>query len=334
MLTQRIRHSLLLLASVFVVGTAGYMLVEGASAGDAFYMTGITLTTVGYREVFPLSRAGQVFTVFLAMTGLGIFLFVLTEAARSVLAGELNEVLGRVRRLRMLEKIKDHEIVCGWGRMGQAVVIELMRSGRPLLVIERTPDKVRRLIAAGVPTVDGDATSEEVLRAAGVTRARGLVACLTDDAHNIYTVLTARSLNPQLFIVARAGEESAEERMRRAGADRVVNPYQLGGVRLAHLLSKPAVVDFLDVSLPAAGTSLELEQLHLSPGSALVGVTLAESDLRRRWGVGIVAVRRGAQFFPNPDSDFRLEAGDELVVLGGRAGLESLETTVRPAVAS
>jgi voltage-gated potassium channel len=179
--------------------------------------------------------------------------------------------------------------------------------------------------------VDGDATSEPVLRAAGVARARGLVACLNDDAHNVYTVLTARSLNPKLFIVARAGEENAEGRMQRAGADRVVNPYNLGGVRLAHMLSKPAVVDFLDVSLPAAGTSLELEQVRLSPGSVLVGATLGESDLRRRWGIGIVAVRRGAQFFPNPDSDFRLQGDDILVVLGGRAGLENLELSVRPA---
>jgi voltage-gated potassium channel len=329
MLSVRIRHGLLLLAAMFVVGTAGYMLIEGASAGDAFYMTGITLTTVGYREVFPLSRIGQVFTVLLSMAGLGLLLFILTEAARSVLAGELNEVLGRARRQRMLDKMSGHEIVCGWGRMGQSVVVELMRSGRPLVVIERNPEKVRRLMRAGLPLVDGDATSEEVLRAAGTERARGLVACLNDDAHNIYTVLTARSLNPNLFVVARAGEESAEERMRRAGADRVVNPYHLGGLRLAHMLSKPAVVDFLDVSLPAAGTLLELEQLRLGKGSELVGTTLGESDIRRRWGVGVVAVRRGDQFFPNPDSDFRLEAEDELVVLGGRAGLESLEGSVR-----
>jgi voltage-gated potassium channel len=204
-----------------------------------------------------------------------------------------------------------------------------MRTGRPLLVIERNPEKVRRLISAGVPMVDGDATSEAVLRAAGVTRARGLVACLNDDAHNVYTVLTARSLNPKLFIVARAGEENAEGRMQRAGADRVVNPYHLGGIRLAHMLSKPAVVDFLDVSLPAAGRSLELEQVRLVTGSPLVGTTLGESDLRRRWGVGVVAVRRGEEFFPNPDSDFRLEADDELVVLGGRSGLENLEMSVK-----
>lgn len=328
MLVRRIRRGALLLVSVFAAGTLGYVLLEGASVGDAFYMTGITLTTVGYREPFPLSRLGQVFTVLLAMAGLGILLFVLTEATRAVLAGELNEVLGRIRRLRMLERMSGHEIVCGWGRMGQAVVVELMRSGRPLVVIERSPEKVRRLINAGVPVVDGDGTSEEVLRAAGVQRARGLVACLNDDAHNIYTVLTARSLNPKLFVVARAGEENAEDRMRRAGADRVVNPYHLGGVRLAHMLSKPAVVDFLDVSLPAAGTSLELEQVRLTPGSPLCGATIGESDLRKRWGVGVVAVRRADQFFPNPDSDLRLEADDVLVVLGGRAGLESLETTI------
>src|SRR4029079_9959234 len=208
----------------------------------------------------------------------GLLLFILTEAARAVFAGELNEVFGRVRRLRMLEKMSGHEIVCGYGRMGQAVVIELLRSGRPVVVIERDPDKLRRLMGAGLSVVDGDATSEEVLRSAGTARARGLVACLNDDAHNVYTVLTARSLNPKLFIVARAGEENAESGMLRARADRVVTPYQLGVLRLAHMLAKPAVVDFLDVSLPVAGRSLELAHGRLEKGSTLLRTPLGARD--------------------------------------------------------
>jgi voltage-gated potassium channel len=231
----------------------------------------------------------------------------------------------------MLDRMSRHEIVCGWGRMGQAVVVELLRSGRPLVVIETNPEKVRHLRAAGIAVVEGDASREPTLRAAGIERARGLVACLHDDPHNIYTVLTARHLNEKLFVVARAGEKGAEEHMLRAGADRVVNPYELGGVRLAHILSKPAVVDFLDVSLPAAGTSLELEQVRLEDGSALAGSTIADADVRRRFRVGVVAVRRGAEFFPNPDPEFRLAPADVLVVLGGREGLERLEAEVRAA---
>ena len=225
----------------------------------------------------------------------------------------------------MLEKLSGHEIVCGWGRMGQAVVEELVREGRPFVVIERAVEKVARLTERGVPVVEGDAVSEDVLKTAGVARARGLVACLNDDAHNVYTVLTARSLNPRLFIVARAGEAGADARLRRAGANKVVNPYHLGGLRLAHMLTKPAVVDFLDVSFDAEGGELQLEQLQIDGGTPISGTTLAGADLRRKWGVAVVGVKRAGRVIPNPEADFRLQEGDVLIVAGARAALESFE---------
>lgn len=226
----------------------------------------------------------------------------------------------------MIESLSGHEIVCGWGRMGQAVVEELRRARRDVVVVEHKPEKVERLRAAEIPVVSGDATSETTLRAAGIERARGLVSCLNDDAHNVYTVLTARSINPQLFIVARAGEEGAETRLQRAGANRVVNPYQHGGARLAQLVVKPTVVDFLDFSMGAGKTSgLELEQVLLAPSSPLVGSTLAEADLRRRCGIGVVAVRRGPTLFPNPEPNLALHEGDVLVVLGVRDHLQEFE---------
>jgi voltage-gated potassium channel len=316
-------RAIVLLGGIFAVGTLGYRLIDGAGWWDAFYMTAITLTTVGYREVFPLSRAGEAFTVVLLLAGLGILLFVATEVGRSVLEGELRRFVGQVRRSRMIESLSGHEIVCGWGRMGQAVVEELQRARRAVVVIERTPEKVHRLEELKIPVVPGDATSESALRSAGVERARGLVACLADDAHNVYTVLTARSLSATLFIVARAGEEGAEGRIQRAGADRVVSPYRHGGVRLAQVLMKPTVVDFLDLSLgPAGQEGLELQQLVLPAAATLVGRTLAESDLRRRWGVGVVAVRRGSELVPNPEPSFRFGAGDVLIVLGTRRALD------------
>jgi voltage-gated potassium channel len=227
----------------------------------------------------------------------------------------------------MLDRIKEHDIVCGWGRMGKAAVAELRRVQRPLVVIERNPDKVRALEELEIPVVAGDATSDAVLRLAGVERARGLVACLNDDAHNVYTVLVARSLNPHLFIVARAGEEGAEARIRHAGADRAVNPYRHGGERLAHLLTKPTVIDFLDFSLAQPGErQLQLEQVVLTGASTLAGATLVAVDLRRRCGVGVVAVQRGTSLFPNPEPDFRLEEGDVLVVLGTRQQLDGFES--------
>jgi voltage-gated potassium channel len=322
---KRLAIALGLLAGVLAVGTVGYVLIEGASPWDAFYMTAITLTTVGYGEVFPLSRAGEVFTVVVLFAGLGILLFGLTDLARWVIEGEMRDAFGRRRRTRMLEKLSSHEIVCGWGRMGQAVVEELVREGRPFVVIERAPEKVARLHERGFPVVEGDAVAEDILKLAGVVRARGLVACLNDDAHNVYTVLTARSLNPELFIVARSGEAGADARLKRAGANKVVNPYHLGGLRLAHMLTKPAVVDFLDVSFDAEGGELQLEQLQLGEHTPISGATLAGADLRRRWGVAVVGVKRGGSVIPNPEAELQLRPGDVLIVAGSRAALESFE---------
>lgn len=317
-----------MLTLVFAGGTLGYHLIEGAGWWPSFYMTVITLTTVGYGEVFPLSPAGEAFTVVLLLVGLGLLILVATEVARGVLADELRQLLGQARRSRMIERLSGHEIVCGWGRMGQAVADELRRSARPLVVIERNPEKARRLQELNISVVAGDATNEAVLRSAGIARARGLVACLNDDAHNVYTVLTARALNPALFIVARATEEGAEARILQAGANRAVNPYHLGGVRLAHMLVKPAVVEFLDSSLQPAGNDLQLEQVALPCASQAAGRTLAELDLRRRHGVAVAAVRRGDALFPNPEASLRLEAGDVLVVLGTPPQLESFESVV------
>jgi voltage-gated potassium channel len=329
---SRLARTIGFLALVFAGGTIGYRLIEHANWWDSFYMTAITLTTVGYREVFPLSHTGEVFTVVLLFAGLGLILLVAMEIGRTVLEGELREIFGQARRSRMIESLSRHEILCGFGRMGQAVLEELRRSRRTVVVIESKPDKVQRLKELNVPVVAGDATTEAALRAAGIEYARGLVACLNDDAHNVYTVLTARSLNPDLFIVARAGEEGADARLLRAGANRVVSPYRHGGVRLAHVLMKPTVVDFLDISLrPGSDTSLELQQLVLPDTAPLVGNTLAEADLRRRWKVGVVAVRRGDTIFPNPEADFAFSGGDVLVILGTRSALDDFETVCRAA---
>ncbi len=322
----RLARSAAVLAGIFAAGTLGYRLTEGVPWWDAFYMTVLALTTVGFNSISTLSRAGQVLTVALLFGGLGLILLAATEIGRSVVEGELREAFGQARRSRMIERVSGHEIVCGWGRMGHAVVEELRRAGRTVVVIEAKAEKIQQLKGQGIPVVAGDATSEDSLRAAGIERARGLVACLNDDAHNVYTVLTARSLNPQLFIVARASEEGAETRLQRAGANRVVNPYLHGGARLAQLVVKPTVVDFLDFSLGAGKVpGLELEQVRIATSSPLVGSTLAEADLRRRCGVGVVAVQRGATLFPNPEPNLALNDGDVLVVLGVRDHLEEFE---------
>ncbi len=237
---------------LFAAGAAGYRLVEGVPWWDAFYMTVITITTVGFGHVFPLSPAGEALTVALLGAGIGVFLFLASEVGRSIMEGELRRYLGHVRRVRMIERMSGHDIVCGYGRMGRAAVDALRRAGRQVVVVEARSGEAGELAAAGRPVVTGDATSEASLRAANVEQARGLVCCLADDAHNLYTVLTARSLNPNLVIAARAAGEGAEQRILQAGADRVVNPYQLGGTHLAHLLVEPARAQSASSGAPPA----------------------------------------------------------------------------------
>ena len=248
----RLARATVLVLGLFLAGAAGYTLVEGVPWWDAFYMTVITITTVGFGHVFPLSPAGQALTVALLGAGIGVSLFLASEVGRSIMEGELQRYLGHVRRVRMIERMSGHDIVCGYGRMGRAAVEALRRAGRPVVVVEARAEHTDELSAVGLPVVAGDATREASLRAANVENARGLVCCLADDAQNLYAVLTARSLNPRLAIAARAAGEGAEQRILQAGADEVVNPYQLGGARLAQLLVDPPDVQRASSTAPPA----------------------------------------------------------------------------------
>ncbi len=312
-----------LVALLFLGGTVGYRFVEGADWWEAFYMTVITITTVGFGEVFPLSMPGQVLTVVLLISGLGIFFFLASEIGRSVMEGELRHYLGRVRRSRMMERMTGHDIVCGYGRMGRAVVDELQRTGRQVVVVDSRADRVRGLAERGVAAVAGDATLEATLREAGVRQARALVSCVNDDAHNVYTVLTARSLNPKLLIVGRATEDGAERRIRQAGADCVVNPYHLGGTRLAHLVVKPAIISFFDAT--TAEASQQLDQTALRPDAPVVGRSVADAKIRKHWGLTVVAVQRGGDVVASPPDDYHLQAGDVLVVFGERQQIAAFD---------
>ncbi|MEO2197890.1 MAG: potassium channel protein [bacterium] len=319
----RLWRATVLAGVLFLGGTIGYRAVEGVDWWDAFYMTAITITTVGFGEVFPLSISGQLLTVFLLFSGLGIFFFLASEIGRAVMEGELRHYLGRVRRSRMMERMTGHDIVCGYGRMGRAVVEELQRAGREVVVVDSRADRTRPVAETGVPTVTGDATLEKTLLEANVRQAHGLVSCVNDDAHNVYTVLTARSLNPKLLIVGRATEDGAERRIRQAGADRVVNPYHLGGARLAHLVVKPAIVSFFDATTTDA--SPRLDQSALRSLAPVVGQSLSEANIRQRWGLTVVAVQRGGDIVASPPADYRLEAGDVLVVFGERSQIDAFD---------
>jgi voltage-gated potassium channel len=261
----------------------------------------------------------------MAFAGVGVILLVGSEFGRLILEGNLGRFLGIRRDHKMIKRLSNHIVVCGHGRMGAAVV-EVLRSRRVrFVVVESDRDNVNHLEADRVPVVLGDATLESVQKAAGVSAAKSFLACLADDAHNTYAILLARQLNPEITIIARAVEEEAEERLRLAGADQVINPYRLGGTRLAMTALKPTVMDFVEASLAGASEDLELAEVRVGADSDLAGKTLAGAEVRKRFGIIVVALKRGQESTFNPGPDAVIEGGDVLVTLGSIAQLERLE---------
>jgi voltage-gated potassium channel len=311
--------------SVLAVGTVGYMEIEDVGVMNAFYMTTITVTTVGFREAFPLSPAGQAFTILLAFGGVGVILVIASEFARAMLDTDIRRMIGIRRDLTMIKKLSNHIVVLGYGRMGQAVIEVLRDRGVEFAVVDLDPERCHELEEEHLPVVRGDATQEEVLLAARVDRASTLITCLADDAHNVYAILLARQLNPDITLIARAVEDGAEERLRLAGADRVLNPYRVGGMRLAITALKPTVTDFIDASLSGSSMELELAEVVVHPSSDLAGKTLAGAGVRQRFGIIVVALKRGEKSTFNPGPDELIEAGDVLVALGPIQALESIE---------
>ena len=317
----------LVIVGVHVAGTIGYVLIEGWGPWDAFYMTVITVTTVGYGEVHPLSQAGRAFTVVILLTGVGAFFYAFTLFMTLLAQGGLLERRERKRLARMLDKLHDHFILCGFGRMGEIIAHEFARQRVPFVVIERNPERMHLAMEQGFLAVEADASNEDVLRRVRIDRARGFVAAVSTDAENVYAVLSARLLKPDLFIVGRAESEDSRTKLKRAGADRVISPYHLGGLQLAQTALRPAVVDFVQLATSSDNMDLNLEQVHIAQGSPLAGLNLVDAGLRQRYGVVVVGIRRadGRMDF-NPAPETAIRPGDDLVVLGRAASLKELET--------
>ena len=302
------------------------MLIEGWSAWDAFYMTVITVTTVGYKEVHDLSRTGQAFTVALLLGGVGSALYTFTLLATVVVEGGLPKKLQRRRHARMLETIKDHFIICGYGRIGSIVARQFERQKVPYVVVERDAERLQAAVDRGALALEADASREDVLKRVGIDRARGLIAAVGTDAENVYTVLSARVLRPELFIVSRAETDDATLKLKRAGADRVISPYEIGGVQIAQTALRPAVVDFVALATSSDNLELAMEEIAISPTSPLVNQSILNANLRQRFGAIVVGIQRHdrrIEFNPSPDADIR--AGDKLVVLGRPDSLKELE---------
>ncbi|WP_051173027.1 potassium channel family protein [Thermodesulfobacterium hveragerdense] len=319
---KRLFFILTLLLVVLSLGTAGYMVIEEMYFLDALYMTVITLATVGFREVKELSEVGKVFTIVLIVMGFGVFTYAATSVAQILIEGELKDVFNERRRRKMLEKLKGHYIICGYGRMGRIIAKELKANGQEVVVIEKHLDPREE----GFLFVIGDATKDEILKEAGIEKAKGLVSVLSSDADNLYVVLSARALNPDLFIIARAAEESARKKLKIAGANKVVCPYHIGGLRMAHTLLKPNVVDFWEFITSSEYLKIDIEEIYVSEKSSYAGKTLKEAEIGKIFGVMIVGIKRGeGKIEFNPSAESYILPGDILLAIGPPEKLELLE---------
>ncbi len=319
------RLAISLLVVIITGGTLGYVLIEGWSVWDGLYMAVTTVATVGFREVHPLSRTGEAFTLLLIIGGVGTAFYSATLLATHVVEGGLHRRFIERRQKRMLENLRDHFILCGYGRIGSLIADELNQQDVPFVVVEKDPERVSNLVERGWVAVAADASHEDVLVRVGIHKARGLIAAVGTDAENVYAVLTARVVRPDLFIIARVESDDAEHKLRRAGADRVISPYHIGASHMAQTALRPAVVDFVQLATSSGHLDLSMEQVRIQEGSGLVGQTILDAGIRQRFGVIVVAIRRvdgTMDFNPSPDATFR--AGDEMVVLGRPQSVKAL----------
>ena len=329
-MNTRLSHTLLLLVAVITGGTLGYVMIEGWSSWDALYMTVTTVATVGFREVHPLSRAGQAFTLGLIVVGVSTALYAFSLVAAVVLEGGLKRYVTRWWDERMITTLSDHYVICGYGRIGAIVASEFTRQRTPFVVVDRDPGKVAEASRRGHLAVEGDASREETLKQLGINRARGLVAAVGTDAENVYAVLTARVMNNDLFIIARAEGEESTPKLKKAGADRVISPYRIGAVQIAQTALRPAVVDFVEIATSSDNLELSIEDIHVVPGSPLAGRPLSEMIQRDKMNVVVVGIQHahGKMEF-NPAANTVVNAGDHLIVLGSSQTLKELERAAK-----
>lgn len=327
---RRILPLLLLPFVLLGLGTLGYVIIEGWPVIDAFYMAVITMTTVGFGEVRPLSLTGRLFTVVLILSGVGVVAYGFSNLLEYLITVDLTTTLRRRRMTREISKLKNHVIVCGYGRVGRSAVTSLQEVNRSLVIVEKDPQVAAAAIEEGFVVVEGDATKDEVLQQAGIDHAWGLIVCTGDDSLNLFIVLSARALNGDLFIVTRSIDAENEAKMRLAGANRVVSPYHIGGKHMANIIVRPQVTDFFDVVTLDGGIELWVEELRIEEGSELDGKTVGEADIRRQTGVTMVALLRGGgKSAMIPHADTRLAVGDELIVLGTREQLAAMESLTK-----
>jgi voltage-gated potassium channel len=327
---RRLRNWFIILGSgvllIVTGGTLGFIWIEHYSPFDAFYMTLIMITTVGYQELHPLSFYGRIFNSFLIFFGVTMLLLAVGGMTQVIIELELTQYFGKRRTRKMIDKLQDHIIVCGFGRVGRGAAHELQRAGVPFLIVDKNEERVEWAIRDGMLAVLADATDDETLQHAGIMRAKGLIATLQSDADNLFVILSAKALRPSLQVSARVNSEQSEKKMRLAGADHVFAPYDMTGNRMAQVMLKPHVFQFIDFTTKNMGLDVGIEQFSVSASSEFASKSLAESKIRSDLGVIVLAIRKSdGQMQFNPPAEAEIQAGDYLIVMGETANLTKLE---------
>lgn len=321
---RRLKVSTAAFFTIMVVGILGFMVFENLSLLDAVYMTVVTMATVGFGDIVPITPAGKLFTIVLIITGFSTAYYTLTLAVSMTVEGHLKNAFGRRGMQRRIAILKNHIIVCGAGKVGSNVVHRLMHEAEPFVVIEKDAALCQRLIDQKVLAINGDATLDEIMQEAGITKARGIITALSHDADNVYVTLSAKSLNPAISVVARADRPEAEDKLRRAGADTVIFPSVMGGRQMVSAMTKPVIMDFVESVFYNQELHMDIAEISISACSLLVGKSFAESDIKQKFDSIVVAIKRGDQLITNPKASEVMADGDIMIVLGQRGPLNEI----------
>ena len=322
---NNLKIALIFIVILVAIGAVGFHVIEGWSLLESFYVTVMTLTTVGYGDFAPQSRTGMFFTVVLVSFGVGTMLYTVGLVAQTMVEGRLTTLLGRGKMEKAIDKMKNHYIVCGCGRIGYLICRELAAEKVDFVVVDNNPEVIQKIGEEGFVYFRGDAIHDKCLIGAGIKRAKGIVCVLPTDAQNLYVILTAKELNPDIWILSRSEEEESEHRLLRAGANRVMSPYTLGGTRMAMAILRPAMLDFIEITTRRQSLELRMDELEICEGSPLIGKSLEESEIRQRYGLIIVAVKKdsGKMIF-NPVASYVIQGGDKLIALGEEDNVSKL----------
>lgn len=322
--------SIILTVGLVLIGTSGYMLIEGWPFDDAFYMTIITLATVGYGEVHQISDTGRIFTIILIVAGVGYFMYVVGLIVQFLVEDRIREVLGRRKLDKQIAKLKDHYIICGYGRIGRVLARYLTERYLNVVIIEKNADRQAAMDEDGVLYLVGEATDENLLLRAGIQSAKGLITAVATDADNVFLTLIAKQLNPGLFIVARAIQNTAKRTLQAAGAAKVISPYDLGARRMAHAILRPTVIKFLELAFTDGSTDIMMEEIPVRATSSLLNVALKDSGIRQQLDLIILTIKKAdGKLIFNPKADTRIETNDTLVVVGQAKSVNQLEKMMR-----